>query len=129
MRLYLPAALVVATALAGCFPFDGAQRKIVGDYLLHQWEDGRTYYLHRRGHDDSSIGGSIIGGTVLRLGWTEHYIAAERYSIFRGDPDGWMIIDVRSGEMSGPFTEPEFRARPEARSMKIYGAPEAWDSL
>lgn len=115
--------------LSGCFSGDGQQSTIVGDYRLHKWEDDKTFYLHKRGQDDSSQGGSIIGGTVLRIGWNSHYILAERHSIFRGDADGWMIIDTQSDAISGPFSEADFRARPEAQGIQIYDASEAWGKL
>jgi len=105
------------------------QHTIAGGYRLEQFEDGHTYYLHKSGHDDSADGGSIIGGIVLRLGWSSRYIVAERYSIYRGDPDGWMIIDVKSGTMSGPFSESDFRARPEAQGIQVYQVSEAWKIL
>jgi len=111
--------------VSGC----GQQHTIAGDYRLEQFEDGKTYYMHKRGQDDSSEGGSIIGGTVLQIGWSSRYILAERHSIYRGDADGWMIIDVQSGKMSGPFTETDFRVRPEANGIQIYQASEAWKKL
>lgn len=126
MRWFLSIVLLsIVIASAGC----GQQRKVAGAYRLEQWEDGKTYYLHQRGHDDSSEGGSVIGGTVIRIGWSSRYILADRLSIYRGDPDGWMIIDVQAGTMSGPFTEKDFLARPEAQGVKIYKADEAWKSL
>jgi hypothetical protein len=85
--------------------------------------------MHQRGHDDSSEGGSVIGGTVLRIGWSSRYILADRHSIYRGDADGWMIIDVQTGTVSGPFTETDFLARPEAKGIRIYEAGEAWKRL
>jgi hypothetical protein len=121
--------LLLVIVMSGCFPGDGQQRTIVGDYRLHQWEDGQTYYLHKRGQDDSPQGGSIIGGTVLRIGWNNHYIVAERHSIYRGDADGWMIIDVPLDAISGPFSDANFRARPEARGIQIFDASEAWKRL
>ena len=126
MRRYFSAFLVLfSVLLAGC----EQQHRIVGDYRLEKFEDGQTYYLHKAGQDDSSQGGSIIGGTVVRIGWSSRYIVAERYSIYRGDPDGWMIIDVQSGVISGPFTETDFQARPESKGIKIYDASEAWKIL
>lgn len=125
MRLLPSLLLLLALLISGC----EQQHTIAGDYRLEQFEDGQTYYLHKRGHDDSSAGGSIIGGIVLRLGWSSRYIVAERHSIYRGDPDGWMIIDVQSGAMSGPFTEAEFRARPEAQGIQVYQVSEAWKKL
>jgi len=44
------------------------QHKVAEDFRLEQFEDGHTYYLHRLGYDDSSEGGSIIGGVVVQLG-------------------------------------------------------------
>jgi hypothetical protein len=130
MRRLIPIlSLLLVVGMSGCFPGGGKQRTIVGDYRLHQWEDDTTYYLHKRGQDDSSQGGSIIGGTVLRIGWNSHYILAERHSIFRGDADGWMIIDVQSGAISGPFSDIDFRARPEAQGIQIYEVSEAWKRL
>src|SRR5882724_4858840 len=58
--------LSVLVVVSGC----KQQHTIAGDYRLEQFEDGQTYYLHKCGHDDSADGGSIIGGTVLRLGWS-----------------------------------------------------------
>ncbi|MEO7299553.1 MAG: hypothetical protein ABI042_13370 [Verrucomicrobiota bacterium] len=107
----------LALVMTGCEP----QRTVTGDFRLKQWEDGWTYSLHRRGHKDSSEDG-IIGGTVLRMGWSSRFIVAER-------SEGWMIIDVQSGAVSGPFAETEFRTRPEAQSIQIYNASEAWKRL
>lgn len=121
----IPLLLLLALFMAGC----GSERTVAGAFRLEQWEDGQKYYLHKRGHDDSSEGGSIIGGIVLRLGWSGRYIVAERHSIYRGDADGWMIIDVQSGAISGPFTETQFRVRPEAQGIQIYEASEAWKKL
>jgi len=101
----------------------------VGEFRLEQWEDGSTFYLPRRGHDDSSQGGSIIGGTVTRIGWGTSGILAQRDSIWRGDPDGWMIIDVRTGSISGPFTDAELQRRPEAHDITTAPTREAWRRL
>jgi len=115
--------------IAVLFVFGGRERTVVGDYRLEQWEDFQTYYLHKRGHDDSAEGGSFIGGITLQIGWNKRYIVAERHSFYRGDPDGWMVIDVKTGNMAGPFTESEFRARPDSQGIQIYGAAEAWKKL
>lgn len=126
MRLLISVlSLSLLTIVTGC----EQQHTIAGDYRLEQFEDGKTYYLHKRGHDDSADGGSIIGGVVLRLGWSSRYIVAERHSIYRGDADGWMIIDVQSGAMTGPFTEADLRKRPEAEGIQIYEVSEAWKRL
>lgn len=123
--LDMPLLLFLLVFMTGC----RSERAIAGAFRLEQWEDGRTYYLHKRGHDDSPQGGSIIGGTVLRFGWSNRFIVAERYSIFRGDPDGWMMIDVQSENITGPLTEADFKARPEAQGIQIYEVNEAWRKL
>jgi hypothetical protein len=129
--MHIPILTLFGAALlcSGCFPGGGKERKLAGDFRLERWEDGTTYYLHRRGHDDSKEGGSIIGGTVVRIGWSSRYILAQRYSIFRGDPDGWMIIDVQSGSMTGPFTDAQFQTRPEPAGITTLPVAEAWRRL
>lgn len=129
MRISLLTILCAVLLCAGCFPGGGKQRKLPGGFRLEQWEDGTTYYLHRRGHDDSKEGGSIIGGTVVRIGWSTRYILAQRYSIFRGDRDGWMIIDVQSGSITGPFTDAQLQTRPEATGITTFPVAEAWRRL
>jgi hypothetical protein len=81
-----------------------------GRLQLEQWEDGNTYYLNKKGHKGSGSGGGLLDGTVQRIGWSQRYIVAKRYSTFRGDPDGWMVIDLQSGEITGPFSDAEFSA-------------------
>jgi hypothetical protein len=127
MRIPLLTLFCAALLCSGCFPGGGKERKLAGDFLLEQWEDGTTYYLRRRGHD--SQGGGIIEGTVVRIGWSSRYILAQRYSIFRGDPDGWMIIDVQSGSITGPFTDAQLQARPEASGITTLPVAEAWRRL
>ncbi len=117
--------LFVVIATAGC----DQQRKVAGDYRLEQWEDGQTLLLAQEWPRRFIRGGSIIGGTVLRIGWTSRYMVVERHSIYRGDADGWMIIDVQTGTMSGPFSEADVRARPEAQGIQIYEVSEAWKRL
>ena len=116
--------LLFLATLVGC---SQQQRKIVGSYRLEQWEDFKTYYLDKKGQENS--GGGIINGVVLRIGWNDRYIVAERHANYRGDSDGWMIIDVKSDVISGPFNEADFHARPEAKDIQIYEAGEAWKKL
>jgi hypothetical protein len=111
--------------LGGC----NRGRTVVGGYRLEQFHENNNFYLHKDGVDDSKIGGSIIEGVVLNIGWNERFIVAERHSFYRGDPDGWMIIDVRSGTIAGPFKESELRARAEVRGMEIFPVSEAWEKL
>ena len=116
--------LIVIVFATGCSPSD---RKLVGPYSLERFDENGKFYINKAGVDLS--GGGIIDGIALRIGWNSHYIVAERYSMYRGDPDGWMIIDVKTGAMSGPFSEADFQTRPESKGIKIYEASEAWKSL
>jgi hypothetical protein len=126
MRLF---AFILMLTLLGVLSGCKQQHTIAGDYQLEQFEDGKTYYLHKSGHNDSAEGGSIIGGTVLQLGWSDKFILAQRHSIYRGDPDGWMIIDIQTGMMTGPFTETDLRKHSEAQGIQIYEINEAWKKL
>ncbi|MBI2510950.1 MAG: hypothetical protein HYV96_03140 [Opitutae bacterium] len=129
MRTALVASILTAFLIAGCFPGGGTQRKIAGEFRLERWEDGITYYLHKRGHDDSDEGGSVIGGTVVRIGWSSRHIVVQRYSIYRGDFDGWMIIDVQTDSISGPFSDAQVQARDDVRGIATYPVAEAWEKL
>ena len=119
--------VVVLLAAAALFIFGGWERTVVGNYRLQQWEDFETYYLNKKGQEDS--GGGVIDGIVIRIGWSDHYIIVERHANYHGDPNGWMVIDVNSDKITGPFTETEIRARPELKDIPTYQAAEAWKKL
>lgn len=105
-------------------PFNLSQRKVIGPYKLEQFESGK-YYLRKSGAEDN--GGGCIEGTVERIGWTKDFIFAERHSTYRGDPDGWMIIDTRNGSISGPLPENEFKKR--YPGVQPLTSQEAWKKL
>ena len=71
----------------------------------------------------------MIDGVLVRIAWDDEIITAERHSIFRGDPDGWMIIDIKSGKISGPVSNPEFDAIRIKHHLEVKGAREAWEEL
>ncbi len=119
--------LSLALILTGCMdsdPFGLSIRRIIGDYKLEQFESGH-YYLLKNGVQGS--GGGFLDGIVLELGWDASIIAAKRYSTFRGDPDGWMFIDLATGATTGPFTDDEFRKRYPL--LKTAEAKSAWQNL
>lgn len=117
-------AFLLAGLLVGC----GRGRPIVGGYRLEQFEN-YNFYLHKDGVDDTKIGGSILEGIVLKIGWNEQFIVAERQAFSQGDPNGWMIIDVRSGAINGPFSEAELRKRSEAQGIQLLTVTDAWGKL
>lgn len=122
-------AVLLFILLSGCDqdPFHQRERPILAGYELEQSEDSTLFYLVRKGAQDN--GGGVLDGTVNRIGWNGRYILAERKANFRGDKDGWMIIDTSSNRTAGPFTDAELKARPETQNMAVMSAPEAWKRL
>src|SRR5690242_12124802 len=97
---YLPFLLLLCAL--GC---NQSQRTVAGPYRLEQFES--KFYLEKAGAPET--GGGCLEGTVEQIGWTNGFIFAKRYSTYRGDPDGWMVIDVVKQSMIGPLSEAEFR--------------------
>jgi hypothetical protein len=113
--------LIVLLSTAGCSP----SRKVSGPYRLERFEENGKFYLERAGVKEP--GCSCIDGTVEEIGWTNGLIFARRHAFYRGDPDGWMIIDVKKQSMTGPLSEAQFRAKyPVVQTL----SPEAaWKQL
>jgi len=116
-------------ALASCNVDLGLScKKVAGSYCLEQWEDGETYYLRdKRGNPNA--GGGAIDGVVRRIAWTSDLILVDRHALFRGDPDGWMVIDVRRRAMRGPVSEAEARSLFEQIRLRPKTASEAWRAM
>ena len=124
-------ALVVSLAgvLAGCnVDFGFGCRRVAGTYCLQQWEDNSTYYLNDRAAETNE-GGGAIDGTVQRIAWTRDLILVERRANFRGDRDGWMLIDVAGRKMRGPIAEAEAHATLTRAGMRAVSAADAWRGL
>jgi hypothetical protein len=114
------ALLILLLSVLGC---NQSQHTVAGPYRLEQFE--RKFYLEKAGV--TQTGGGCIEGTVEEIGWTNGFIFAKRYATCRGDPDGWMIIEVNKQSMTGPLTEPEFRRKyPSVRTEDPNGA---WKKL
>jgi uncharacterized lipoprotein NlpE involved in copper resistance len=110
--------------LVGC----SNTKALPGSFELEKWEDGETYYIN--GPDGTKQdGGGAIEGTVMRLAWTSELIAAERYATFRGDKDGWMIINAKTKRVSGPLTEEAFSELRTKHQLQVMSAAEAWKKL
>ena len=123
-RILVPAVLLVT--FMGC----GDTKSLPGNYRLERWEDGKTYYLLGPPNQTGDVGGGgLIGGLVDRMAWDGEIICAERYATFRGDPDGWMIVDIKSGKISGPVSKLEFDAVRIRRRLEVKEASVAWDEL
>jgi len=119
----------LAGVLAGCNVDLGfGCRRVAGTYCLEQWEDNSTYYLNDRAAETND-GGGAIDGTVQRIAWTRDLILVERRANSRGDPDGWMLIDVVRRKMRGPVVEAEAQATLTREGMRPVSAADAWRRL
>ncbi|TFW26998.1 hypothetical protein [Duganella callida] len=103
-------------------------KSLPGNYKLERWEDNKTYYLLGPSTQDAK-GGGLIDGTVLRIAWSDEVIFAERLSTFRGDPDGWMLIDIKSGKVSGPISESECDIFLKKYHLQVKEVGQAWNEL
>ncbi len=124
--------LLISTlaVIAGCDqdPFRAGYRKLAGDYELHQWEDGKTYYLEDRAAA-AADGGGVAAGTIDQIGWNAQFIVVSRQPTFVGDKSGWLIIDLQKKTARGPYTREELDARIELRDIKIREVGETWSQL
>jgi hypothetical protein len=110
--------------MAGCSDTKSLPR----NYKLERWEDNKTYYLLGPS-ETKAQGGGLIDGVVVRIAWSEEIILAERFSTFRGDPDGWMVVEIKTGKISGPISQAEFDEIRRRYRLKVQEASEAWSAL
>jgi len=119
--------IILLLCAAGCMdqdPLNLSQRKVAGRYMLERFESGK-FYLQKKGTKQD--GGGCIDGTVEAIGWTNGLIFAKRYSTYRSDPDGWMVIDVAKQSIVGPLPEGEFRQK--YPGVQILSPEDAWEKL
>ena len=107
-------------------PLGCAVGKLPGGYGLEQWEGAQHHYLRGPGETPS---GGVLEGTVTEIGWTDEFIVARRHANFRGDPDGWMVINIRTRMIRGPVPEAQWRLEPGLRGIVITSSTEAWKKL
>ena len=98
--------MIILACLTGCSP---AQRTISGPYRLERFDENGKFYIEKAGGEKP--GGGCIEGTVEEIGLTNGLIFAKRHSTYRGDPDGWMIIDVSKQSITGPLSDADFKER------------------
>lgn len=114
------ALLLLLACATGC---DSNQRRVNGPYRLELFES--KFFLKQAGVEET--GGGCIEGAVDEIGWANGFIFARRYATYRGDPDGWMIIDVNKRSMTGPISETEFREKhPDVLTLP---PEQAWKKL
>lgn len=129
IRIVRTLVLAAAALLAGCVdqdPFGASSHGVMGGYALEKFESGEYYLLGRGTRIEE---GGALDGMVERIGWNERYILASRRSTPGGDPDGWMIVDVRTGAVSGPLTDAVMSADRRVRGIRPLPAFQAWEQL
>ena len=123
--------LVTAAAfvIGGCY--QERSRHIAGRYWLQQFELG-DYSISRAWVAEPGAGG-FFKGTVVRLGWNNRYVVAQRAGMSSAHPSGWMLIDVRHDRLDGPISDDELAMRmksdPNLAGMVIQPAEDAWNAL
>jgi len=125
MQISLVLAVGLACLLASCSNHLFCDCKsLPGGYTLERSEDGVTFYLNApRGPSD---GGGAIDGTVEEIGWSDELIAAKRHANFRGDGDGWMLIDVHTQAIRGPMADSEFTKLAKQLNLRALPIDQAW---
>lgn len=110
MRFVRIVALSWMLFVVGCDlnPFNVGCKQINPGYSLCRTDDQSTYLVMKSGEQPE--GGGVLEGVVVQIGWNDRYIVAWRYATFRGDPDGWMLIDAATQQVTGPVSENEAMA-------------------
>ena len=130
--LLLMSAIVAATqwACMGACDLFVPTKPVRGGYVLMREEGG--LYLLSDGRSNIGSGG-VLHGIVQEIGWNEHYIVGSRFAMSSNVRSGWMIINVKTGEIRGPYTAAEFaevrRCDPSLLSIKILPVHDAWNQL
>jgi hypothetical protein len=99
----------VLSMLPGCRNLSHGQ--LPGGYYLERFDEGGvSYYLGAKGKPVS--GGGVFDGTLQEIGWNEDWILARVTRCYRGDPDGWYALNVKTGQITGPLQDAELKKNP-----------------
>jgi hypothetical protein len=94
--------------------------RLTGGYVLEFSEDQSICWVkHGRGSVMTS-GGGTFDGTIEQIGWNDRFILAKVRRIYRGDPDGWYVLSVKSGEVRGPLSEQTIAADSTLRGIQCF---------
>lgn len=120
--------VAMALLLTGCIgagDIFSPEHRLVGRFVLWHNEFG-DFKLGGPGKP-AGDGGGYVEGDVDSLGWSETRLLVWRSRpTFGGDAPGWMIVDVASGQVSGPISA-ESRARnPELSRIPVRSASAVW---
>ncbi len=103
MRCVVVACVALMLWVPGC----GSNRiPIAGSYYLEKFPENGLFYLRKRG--DDSVGG-VFDGHVLQIGANECVVVAYVRRLYRGDPDGWYVLQVPRAKVFGPLSASELQ--------------------
>jgi len=100
------AVILTSILLLSC---EGETKKLVDGYRLERFaENGKFYLITSR----SESGGGVFDGTIEKIGWNQDWILASVTRLYNGDPNGWYALQVKTKQVTGPFSEAEIKANP-----------------
>lgn len=110
--------VVISVLLCGCNP---SHRQLTGGYYLDRFDeggvfDGASYYVGAPGK--AIDGGGVFDGTVQEIGWNKDWILARVRKVYRGDPDGWYLLNVKTGQITGPLQNSELKTNSALSTIK-----------
>jgi len=77
-------------------------RRLPGGYSLEWFDENGKYYVTGEGSPDA---GGAFDGTINQIGWKDSEILANVTRIYRGDRDGWYVLDVKTRVIRGPLSD------------------------
>jgi len=119
----LIAILISLVVLTGCIDL-WSKKNISREYYLEKSGEN-MYYLQWKGHEVDGVG--LVEGTIEQIGWSDTIILVLRHACYRGDPDGWMVIDIKTHKVRGPISDSEKKVK--FQSIICYPVEEAWEKL
>ena len=106
------------------------RRQITGTYYLTQF-DVDNFYIEDSERPSDTPGG-VLQGSVEQIGWSNEAIVVWRASSVGAD-SAWMLIDVRTRSIAGPFTPAEWAERltrsPALAKIEVHPVRTAWEKL
>ena len=104
-------------------------KALSGAYCLRRWESGAFYIDTSQSNSNPSFGGGVAGGIVQRVGWNNAYLIAYRQPIMSDERAGWIIIDVKSGRVTGPYSEDYGVHFAMRNDIQVKTSEEAWKTI
>jgi len=105
--------------------FGTDEQPMVGPFSLMVWDGGSISLITNK---RDSCG--VLNGTVSQIGWNDRLILAEREKpCFANETRGWMVVDLKTHKIEGPFETAVIKSRPELAGIQLRPAYVVWKSL